>query len=244
MWSLAELGRFAEASVRADMGLRFGDTVQHPFTRLLAHAGAGIVHVRKGEPGDAVTVLERGLEISRAAQLGTLGYWGLVVFQASALTQLGRASEAVPMLEEIVEDSAQRGVTFDHLLALTPLGEALLAVDRTSDAREIAARALELSVRLKQRGQQAYVLRLMAETQRSRSDDEAIRSYGRALALAEELGMRPLQAHCHLGLGKLYRRVGRTDEARTELTTAVAMLREMGMTFWLPDAEAALAAVS
>jgi predicted RNA polymerase sigma factor len=53
--------------------------------------------------------------------------------------------------------------------------------------------------------------------------------------------MRPLQVHCHLGLGTLYRRVGRTDEARAELSTAVAMLREMGMAFWLPEAEAELA---
>ena len=60
------------------------------------------------------------------------------------------------------------------------------------------------------------------------------------LALAEELGMRPLQAHCRLGLGKMYRQVGRQDEARTELSLAVAMLREMGMAFWLPEAEAEL----
>jgi hypothetical protein len=53
--------------------------------------------------------------------------------------------------------------------------------------------------------------------------------------------MRPLQAHCHLGLGKLYRRIGRTDEARAELATAVAMLQEMGMAFWLPETEAELA---
>jgi Flp pilus assembly protein TadD len=65
--------------------------------------------------------------------------------------------------------------------------------------------------------------------------------YGEALALADELGMRPLQAHCHLGLGKLYERIGRHDEARAELTTAVAMLREMGMAFWLPEAELAAA---
>ena len=51
--------------------------------------------------------------------------------------------------------------------------------------------------------------------------------------------MRPLQAHCDSGLGKLYRRLGRLDEARAELT-AVVMLREMGMTFWLPEAEAEL----
>jgi hypothetical protein len=49
--------------------------------------------------------------------------------------------------------------------------------------------------------------------------------------------MRPLQAHCHLDLGKIYRRIGRPDEARADLATAVAMLREMRMAFWLPEAE-------
>ena len=55
--------------------------------------------------------------------------------------------------------------------------------------------------------------------------------------------MRPLQAHCHLGLGKLYRQLGRLDEAQTELQTAVTMLRDMGMSFWLPEAEHELAAI-
>jgi tetratricopeptide (TPR) repeat protein len=73
---------------------------------------------------------------------------------------------------------------------------------------------------------------------------EAEDRYQAALALADELGMRPLQAHCHLGLGKLYRRTGRPDEARAELATAVAMLREMGMAFWLPEAEQELAEAS
>ena len=66
-------------------------------------------------------------------------------------------------------------------------------------------------------------------------------NYRAALALAEELGMRPLQAHCHLGLGKLYRRTGRPDEAQAGLATAVALLGEMGMALWLPEAEQELA---
>ena len=53
--------------------------------------------------------------------------------------------------------------------------------------------------------------------------------------------MRPLQAHCHLGLGKLYRRIDRLEDARAELSTAIAMLREMGMARWLPEAEGELA---
>jgi hypothetical protein len=60
------------------------------------------------------------------------------------------------------------------------------------------------------------------------------------MALAEDLEMLPLQAHCHLGLGKLYRWTGRTREARIELSAAVEMLGTMQMAFWLPEAESEL----
>ena len=63
------------------------------------------------------------------------------------------------------------------------------------------------------------------------------------MALASELGMRPLAAHCHLGLGKLYRRRGDTAKAKEHLTAATAMYREMGMTFWLEKAETAIAVI-
>ena len=59
-----------------------------------------------------------------------------------------------------------------------------------------------------------------------------------ALALTEPRGMRPLVAHCHLGLGKLYRRTGKRQEAQEHLTTATTMYREMDMRFWLEQAEA------
>jgi Transposase len=96
-------------------------------------------------------------------------------------------------------------------------------------------------------GGQAWALRLQGEIaarQAPADVEQAEWSYRDALAIADELSMRPLQAHCHLGLGKLRRRVGRSEEARAELATAVAMLREMGMAFWLPEAETALAEVS
>ena len=67
--------------------------------------------------------------------------------------------------------------------------------------------------------------------------------YRQALALAEELGMRPLLAHCHRGLGTLYAATGQREQARTELSTAIALYRAMEMTFWLPQAEAALVQV-
>src|SRR5262249_6628036 len=67
---------------------------------------------------------------------------------------------------------------------------------------------------------------------------EAETAYREALTRASELCMRPLVAHCHLGLGKLYRRTGDHAKANEHLTTATAMYREMGMSFWLEKAAA------
>ena len=61
-----------------------------------------------------------------------------------------------------------------------------------------------------------------------------------AMALAEEIGMRPLIAHCHVGLGKLYRRTSNPQQANVHLTNGVAMMREMEMGLWLDKAEAEL----
>ena len=97
-----------------------------------------------------------------------------------------------------------------------------------------------------ERGNQAYALRLLGDIA-ARREPPAIESaeahYRQGLALAEELGMRPLQAHCHLGLGTLYRQAGRAALAHAVLSTAIELYRAMGMTFWLPAAEAALAEV-
>jgi hypothetical protein len=70
---------------------------------------------------------------------------------------------------------------------------------------------------------------------------QATAHYRQALALAEALGMRPLQAHCHLGLGTLYSGTGQRQQAHAELSAAIDLYRAMDMTFWLPQAEAALA---
>jgi len=95
----------------------------------------------------------------------------------------------------------------------------------------------------KGRGHQGWALRLLGEIA-SRCDppdlDQAEAYYRQALALAEELGMRPLVAHCHLGLGKLYRRPSDPAKAEEHLATATAMYREMGMNFWMEKAEAAM----
>jgi hypothetical protein len=75
-------------------------------------------------------------------------------------------------------------------------------------------------------------------------DEESAETHHRqALDLADELGMRPLMAHCHLGLGTLYAKSDRREQATAELSSAIALYRAMDMTFWLPEAEAVLAQV-
>ena len=97
-----------------------------------------------------------------------------------------------------------------------------------------------------ERGHQAYALRLLSDIVarcEPPEHDQAEDYYRQPLALPEELGMRPLQAHCHRGLGTLYATTGRCAEARAELDTAIELYRAMDMAFWLPEAEATLAAV-
>ena len=95
-----------------------------------------------------------------------------------------------------------------------------------------------------QRPYEAWALRLLGEVAARRDTPEhADGHYRDALALAEEIGMRPLVAHCHLGLGKLSRHTGKREQAREHLTTATAMYREMDMRFWLEQAESEIAAL-
>ena len=117
---------------------------------------------------------------------------------------------------------------------------------RMDEAYAFAERTLTLAREYQERGQQAYALRLLGEIAARREPPGnalAEAHYHQALTLAEELGMRPLQAHCHRGIGTLYATLGQQEQARAELSAAIELYRAMEMTFWLPQTEAALAQV-
>jgi tetratricopeptide (TPR) repeat protein len=104
--------------------------------------------------------------------------------------------------------------------------------------------AIDLAQQQQARGDEARALCQLATLHADAESldlEQAEASYRQALTLADDLGMRPLQAHCHLGLGTLYANIGRHDEACTELQTAIELYRAMDMIFWLPEAEEALA---
>src|SRR5262249_10895743 len=134
-----------------------------------------------------------------------------------------------------------------HALVLTELSESCLLVGRVDEASALAGQLLEISSTYTGSGYQAYAYRLLGEVAMHRDPpdvDQAASHYHQALALAEALGMRPLQAHCHLALGTLYAQTGQRQQAHTALSTAIDLYRAMEMTLWLPQAEAALAQVA
>ena len=121
--------------------------------------------------------------------------------------------------------------------------ETALLLGRMDEAGELANHALAFARSNGERGFEAAALRLrgwLGASQTSPDVQAAESSYREALALGEQLGMRPLIAHCHLGLGKLYRCTDKRDEAHDHLSTATMMYREMDMRIYLNQTEAVM----
>ncbi len=243
--SLAEVGKFTEGEARGEEGVRTAEAVEHLSSFIIAYWGVGRLSLRKGDFPQAIPVLERGLRLCEIGQLSTyfiltaapLGY-------AYALS--GRVAEALPLLKRVLEEAERSGFMYSYALWVVWLSEAYLLADRQEGALALAQRALARAREHEERGHEAHALRLLGEIAAQRQPPDVTQAeahYRQALALAEALSMRPLQAHCHHGLGRLYAATGQREQARVELAAASALYRAMGMTFWLPQAEAALAQV-
>jgi tetratricopeptide (TPR) repeat protein len=126
------------------------------------------------------------------------------------------------------------------------LAEAQGRAGQTAEAHALAAHTLALAGAHQERSRQASALHLLGDLTMWRAPVEyapAATHYRQALAQAAELGMHPLQAHCHRGLGILYAATGQREQARVALSTAIEMYQSMAMTFWLPETEGTLAQV-
>jgi len=241
--NLAECGAFAEGRVPAEEGVRIAEGADHPYSRVVAYWAVGFRYLGKGDLHQAIPVLERALDLVQEAHIG-LGVPWVAAPLGAAYALAGRTAEALPLLEQAVEQGIAIRLMLDHALRVAWLSEAYLLAGRLDEAHTQARHALDFSRAHQERGHEAYALRLLGESHARREPPEveaAETHYHQALALAEELGMRPLQAHCHLGLGTLYTRTGQQEQAHAELSTAIALYRAMEMHFWLPQAEAALA---
>ncbi|MGH7354313.1 MAG: ATP-binding protein, partial [Candidatus Rokuibacteriota bacterium] len=233
--SLTELGAFAEGARHGETAVRIAETARHPFTLTVAYWSLGHLYLRQGDLPPAIAMLDKGLGLSRT--------WSIAVWVprlssalGSALALSGRLGEALPLLEDAVAQSnALR--TGDHAVSLMALGEGYEIAGRHADAARAARESLAIARERGERGHEAWAQRLLGEI--TAGDPRATETGFRdALALAEELGMRPLAAHCRLGLTRAARALGRTDDADAQLTAAAAIYRELDMPLWRSRAAA------
>jgi tetratricopeptide (TPR) repeat protein len=212
---------------------------------LHAYFAVGFLSLRRGDLPGAIPILEHGIALSQSRQQRA-AFPRFAAALGAAYALAGCSAEALPLLEQAVEQSTSRRYLQGYALWLTHLGEAYLLAGRMAEATQCASRAQEYAQTHRERGREAWALRCLGEMQThppAPDSASAEAHYRQALALAEELEMRPLQAHCHRGLGTLSAKIGRVEQAREELSTAIALYRAMDMTFWLPQVEAALAQV-
>jgi tetratricopeptide (TPR) repeat protein len=222
-WSLAEMGTFHEAAEAGREAIRIAETVDHPYALVFACLGLGTVHLRRGDFKEAIVHLERAVRTCRTGDVP--GAFALAASPlASAYCLAGRADAALDLIKEAIEQAVAIGDPFGHWLRAAGRAEAYLLVGRAADALPLARRGVEVSKAVKGRGNLAWALRLMGEVaaaQTPPSVEEAETAYREALKMAQEMGMRPLEAHCRLGLAALYRQVARLEQARPEAAYAL-----------------------
>jgi tetratricopeptide (TPR) repeat protein len=240
--ALAERGVFDEGDAHGQEAIRIAEALDHPYSVFVGCLGLAYLKSINGELSPAARLLERAVAQCRE--------WNITSQTPIAMASLGhvyarsgRIGEGISCLQQALTAYESAGIGYLHSLSVEQLGEAYLLADQVENARSCADRAVMLAQGRGERGFEAYALRLVGEVI-SRYDppdfEQAEGHYRQAMALASELEMRPLVARCHFGLGRLYKRTDKREQALEHLTTATAMYAELGMGFWLEQAEGEL----
>jgi tetratricopeptide (TPR) repeat protein len=186
---------------------------------VVASFAPGITGLRGGDLDDALPALERGIELCK---LGHVPFWFPLIVSCLGYGYAlsGRLDEALPLLEQGVRQHADMRLMGVHSLLVGWHGEAALSAGRIDEAEALAAEALDLACRYGEHGHEAWAHRLTADIAAHRGADAAAeRSYRCAIALAEELGMRPLVARSHHELARVQERTGDRPGAETPSST-------------------------
>jgi len=232
---LAELGEFARGISYGEEAVRIAEAANLPYSLSVAYQSIGFLYFRKGDLHKAIPLLEHGLELCRV--MDSLVWFPTIAWVlSSAYVLSGRVAEALPLVTQALEQNASMRTRGNSWRLVLWLSEAHLLTGYMDEVIELVGHALELCRIHKERGPQAWALRILGEILSHQAPPEvkqAEAAYREGLALASELGMRPLLAHCHVGLGALYHQMGRLDEARSALSVAIQMYHSMDMEFWL-----------
>jgi tetratricopeptide (TPR) repeat protein len=237
---LAATGEFREGISYAEEGIQIAEEVDDPSVLVYVNCSMGGLYLIKGDLHKAIPVLERTLATCHLSKVQV--YIPLVSSHLGfAYANVGRVSEALPFLEQGIENSASAGRLAFLSLGTAWLSEGHLLLGHVEQADALANRALEIARQHKECAHKAWALKLLGDIALAHNPaktQNAESYYRQAIAVSLELGMRPLQAHCHLGLGKVYSAVGAIDQARLEMSAAVDLYRSMEMTHWLARANA------
>lgn len=235
----AELGEFTDGQTVSTEALQLAEEVNHPYTLEIVYLYDGFLHLTQGHLQVAIGSLTRAIELCRA--------WNFPVLLTTATARLGYAHVlsgyvdlGLPLLEQATAQADASGRHYEHATIVAWLAHAYLLSGRLEDSIKQAKRAYELAEASKQQAKIAHALRILGEVHSAGSfeqREEAEHFSILALDLAVKLGMRPLQAHCHLGLSRLYQRQGLLADARAHITEAVWLYNALEMGFWLREAE-------
>lgn len=234
---LAEFGRFDEAAVLGQEAIDVARVMNEPEELIFAGFGVGRMHLIQGNPDMAVDALEPALAMCWSAEF-PIYISRIASCLGAAYASLGRTDEALVLLEEAVRQAAASNFMFGQSLVLSNFGRACHLAGRLDEALTHAHDAIDVAQASGERANEAWAWSLLGDLILDDSAtalriEEAHNYYRTALVIAQELGMRPLQAQCLYGLSRLQRMVGNETLAEQHATDATSLCREMGIKPWL-----------
>jgi tetratricopeptide (TPR) repeat protein len=239
---LGEIGQFDEGIALGEEAVRIAEEANHAFSIGQAYINLGVLYIRRGSLDRALATLQQGAAMGGVSKVSALSI-GFATALGYAYARSGRLGEALPLLEDGVRQAAANRISGRQSLWMAWLADTHQMAGRLGEARDLLERALALARDHGERGTEAHVLRLLADVAAQAGpvgvkDVEA--TYHQVLALADELGMRPLVADTHVALARWFRAAGRHAEAGPLLDAAIERLQEMNMEAALTRARAEL----
>jgi tetratricopeptide (TPR) repeat protein len=245
--SLGPLGEFEQAIARAEEGFQIAEAVRHPLSQLYMYMASGFLHICRGHFPEAIRLLEHGLTLCEVTGARLIFAW-VASYIGSAYVHSGRVCEGISYLEQGVDTLTTLRVMLRRSLVTGWLGEGYLCDGRIDDAADCARKAVSFAQDQQERANEAEALRLLGDIalrRRGGGDMQvATERYRQAMAIGTELGLRPLLARCHVGIGKAQLRMDDAASARKHLIAARDMFGAMQMRYWPESVAAEMAELS
>jgi class 3 adenylate cyclase/tetratricopeptide (TPR) repeat protein len=230
---LAEVGAFEEAAAHASEAARRADAIGQPDSIMWGYWSIGWAALSRGASGEAILVFDRLLDVCRTHDLDAYAS-RIMAALGRTMARIGQVKEGLLLLEKAVALDASAEPQITRSFALTALSEAFLLAGELEKALTVGTQAVERTRAHEERGAEAHACWLLATIHSARAVDldAATGMFETATAIASELGLLPLLAHCHLGFGDLRERQALRPEATELRDRGQRLLDQLGMKPW------------